>query len=57
MHCSQGMACVSWKYKRPVHLLSTHALPMDLPNEPVTIVPQRNGDNRERIPTSPMHLE
>jgi hypothetical protein len=57
MHESRGLACVLWKDKKPVLLLSTYAIPIGYPCMHVPIVPRRNGVERENIMTSPMHLE
>lgn len=57
MHETRGMACVIWKDRRPVLLISTHALPITFPCVPIPTVPCRNGAVRNPIPTSPMHLE
>jgi hypothetical protein len=51
------MACVLWKDKKPVLLLSTHAIPIGYPCMPVPIVPRRNGAEQENIMTSLVHLE
>jgi hypothetical protein len=57
MHQSHHMAVVVWKDKKPVLLLSTHAIPIGYPCMPVPTEPRRNGAEREDIMTSPMHLE
>lgn len=57
MHNSREIACVMWKDKRPVLLISTHALPIGFPCVPVPTVPRRNGARRDPIQTSPIHLE
>jgi hypothetical protein len=57
MHETRKMACVLWKDKKPVLLLSTHAIPIGYPCMPVPTVPRRNGAERENIMTSPVHLE
>ena len=54
MHDSQGMASVNWKDKRPMILLSTHVLLLDMPK---SYVPRRNGAIRELVHTSTMYLE
>jgi hypothetical protein len=51
------MACVLWKDKKPVLLLSTYAIPIGYPCMPVPIVPRRNGAEQENIMTSLVHLE
>ena len=57
MHVSRKIACVIWKNKKPVILLSTHALSQVTPGLPEVTVPRRNGAVRENITTSPIHLE
>jgi hypothetical protein len=57
MHESWGLACVLWKDKKPVLLLSTHAIPIGYPCMPIPTVPCKNGAERENIMLSPMHLE
>ena len=54
MHDSCGMANKSWKDKRPIILLSTHALPIDMLKEPESYVPRRNGAIRKLVHTSSM---
>ena len=51
------MASVSWKDKRLVILLFTHALPIDMLGEPKSYVPMRNDAMLELLHTTPMHLE
>jgi hypothetical protein len=51
------MACVLLKDKKPVLLLSTHALPIGLPCVPVPTVLRSNGAVWEDIMTSPIHLK
>ena len=51
------MASVIWKDKKAVVLLSTHAVPVDLPGDSTSTVPRRTGAVRNLIPTSPIHLE
>jgi hypothetical protein len=55
MHKSRSISCVLWKNKKPVLLISTHAMPIGYPCEPVITVPRRNGPIREDIHTSPVH--
>jgi hypothetical protein len=60
MHADRGISCVVWKDKRPILLISTHAMPIQFPCiHPmyITTVPRRNGSEREIIQTSPVHLE
>ena len=57
MHTSRKIACVIWKDKKPVILLSTHALPRVTPGLSKVTVPRRNGAIRDNITTSPIHLE
>ena len=60
MHNSNKIACVMWKDKRPVLLISTHAVPVQAPcihPRFLTSVPRRNGPVRESVHTSPIHLE
>jgi hypothetical protein len=60
MHNSNKIACVMWKDKRPVLLISTHAIPIQAPcihPKFLTSVPRRNGPVRELVHTSPIHLE
>ena len=57
MHESRSMACISWKDKRPVILLSIHATPIDVSGAPCSIVLRRNGAIREEVRTSPIHLK
>jgi hypothetical protein len=59
-HSSHGISCVVWKDKRPILLLSTSAVPVQLPciaPTSIATVPRRNGAIREPIQTSPVHLE
>jgi hypothetical protein len=57
MHESRSISCVMWKDKRPVLLLSTHAIPIGFPCVPMAEVPRRNGAVKDKIPTSPVLLE
>jgi hypothetical protein len=60
MHTSNNIACVMWKDKRPVLLISTHAIPVQAPCihlKLLTTVPRRNGADWDSVPTSPIHLE
>jgi hypothetical protein len=57
MHETRRMARVLWKDKKPVLLLSTHAIPIGYPCMPVPTVPRRNGAEWENIMTSPVYLE
>jgi hypothetical protein len=57
MHESRKMACVLWKDKKPVLLLSTHAIPIGYPCMPVPTMPRRNGADWEDVMTSPIDLE
>lgn len=57
MHSSHIIACVVWKDKKSVLLISTHAKPLSLPCEVLPMLPQRNGTDRPLISTSPVHLE
>jgi hypothetical protein len=57
MHDTWKMACILWKDKKPVLLLSIHALPIGFPCVHVSTVPRRNGTVQEDIMTSSMHLE
>jgi hypothetical protein len=57
MHESRTISCVLWKDKKPILLISTHAMPIGYPCEPVITVPRRNGPIREDIHTSPVHHE
>ena len=57
MHDFRGMGSMNWKNKRPMILLSTHALPIDMPGEPESYVFRRNGAIQVLVHTSPMHLE
>jgi hypothetical protein len=57
MHESWGLAFVLWKNKKPVLLLSTHAISIGYPCMPIPTVPRRNRAERKNIMTSPMHLE
>jgi len=57
MHDSRALSCVLWKDKRPVLLISTHALPVNFPCVPMPTVPHTNGAIQDDVPTSPVHLE
>jgi hypothetical protein len=57
MHENCKMACVLWKDKKPVLLLSTHAIPIGYPYMPVPTVARRNMTEREDVMTSPIYLE
>lgn len=58
MHSFKKIACVMWKNKKPVLLLSTHNVPIQAPCEaPVVTVPRRDGRVRKPIQTSPILLE
>ena len=57
MHTSQNIAWVIWKDKKPVILLSTHALPRVTSGLPEVTVHRRNGAVRENITTLPVYLE
>ena len=57
MYETRKMACVLWKDRKPVLLLSTHALSIGFPYLLVPTVPKRNDMVRGNIMTSPMHLE
>jgi hypothetical protein len=57
MHDSQTIASVTWRDKKTVRLLSTHARPVVVEGEERPTVPCRKGAIREAIPTSPVHLE
>jgi hypothetical protein len=57
MHESRTISCVLWKNKKPVLLISTHAMPVGYPCEPVITVPRRNGPTHEDIHTSLVHHE
>ena len=57
MHADHGMASVIWKDKKAVLLLSTHAMPVDLPGDSTSTVPRQTRAVRNLIPTSPIHLE
>jgi hypothetical protein len=60
MHSSKGVACAMWKDKRPVLLISTHAVPVQLPcthPDLLVKVPRWNSAVRDAIHTSPIHLE
>jgi hypothetical protein len=60
MHASKGIACVMWKDKRPVLLISTHAVPVQAPcTHPdfLAKVPRRNGAVRDEIHTLSIHAE
>ena len=51
------MVCVLWKDNKPVLLLSTHTILIGYPCMLISIVPRRNGAERENIMTSLVHLE
>jgi hypothetical protein len=57
MHKNRKMACVLWKDKKPVLLLSTRAIPLGYPYMPVPTMPRRNGTEQEDVMTSLIHLE
>jgi hypothetical protein len=60
MHNSNKIACVMWKDKRPVLLISTHAVPIQAPcihPRLFTTVLLRNGPIRDTVHTSPIDLE
>jgi hypothetical protein len=60
MHESRGICCVVWKDKHLVLLISTNAIPIQVPcihPRHIATVHRRNGAVREPIQTSPMHLE
>ena len=58
MYESHDLASVSWKDKRLVILISSHAMPIDdLESEKQSYVLRKNGANCELVPTSPMHLK
>ena len=58
MHDSWKVACVMWKDKKPVLLISTHALPIQAPYKfPVLTIPRKQGDAWEGIPTSIVLVE
>jgi hypothetical protein len=57
MHEDRGISTVLWKDKKPILLISTHAMPVGYPCEPVVTVPRRNGAVREEVFTSPIHHE
>ena len=57
MHSFCRISSVMWEDKKVVLLVSSHALPVDPPNVPRTVVPQRSGPNQEFLPSSLMHLE
>ena len=57
MHESRSLSCVVWKDKRPVLLLSNHSKPIVFEGKVVPSVPQRNGEEKPMIETSPLHLE
>jgi hypothetical protein len=60
MHASKGVACVVWKDKRLVILISTHAVPVQPPYthpDLLVKVPRHNGAVRDAIYTSPIHFE
>lgn len=53
----RGVTTILWKVKIPVLLLSTHAPSICHPAMRLPMVPQKNGAEQDRIPTSPMHME
>ena len=58
MHDSQKVACVLWKHKKPVLLISTHALSIQAPCKFLVLtVPRRWGVVWEGIPTSIVLVE
>ena len=57
MHDSQTTACIAWRDKKIVHLLSTQANLVALEGEATPTIPHQNGAVQDAIPTSPMHLE
>ena len=57
MHEFHGMASVSWKDKRPVILLSTHVVLIDMFGDSESYMTRRNGAIHDLMRTSPMHLE
>ena len=58
MHDSRSISCVMWKDKKPMLLLSTHAMPIQAPCEQhIVSVSCRRGAMRENIHTSPMPQE
>jgi hypothetical protein len=57
MHEDPGISTVMWKGKRPVLLISSHAMPIGYPCVPVITVPRRDGAERNNIITSPVHHE
>lgn len=57
MHESRKMACVLWKDKKPVLLLSTYAIPIGYPCMLVPTMPRRNGADWEDVMTSPIDLK
>ena len=60
MHASKGLACIMWKDKRPIILISTYAVPVQPPcvhSDLLAKVPRQNGVVREAIYTSPIHFE
>jgi hypothetical protein len=57
MHESIRISCVMWKEKCHVLLISSHAIPIGFPCEPMDTVPQKHGAVREDISTSPILLE
>jgi hypothetical protein len=55
MHASKGLACIMWKDKRPVILISTHVVPVQPPCVHLDLlakVPRRNSAVRNAIHTS-----
>ena len=58
MYDFQKVACVMWKDKKPVLVISTHAWPIQAPCQfPVIMAPRQHGAMREGIPTSTILLE
>jgi hypothetical protein len=55
MHNSNKIACVMWKDKRPMLLISTHAIPIQAPcihPKFLTTMPRRNGLIQDLVHTS-----
>ena len=58
MHESRQLSAIMWKDKKPVVIISSHAVPIQFPYQyPIVSIPRRNGSIHEEILTSPMHLE
>ena len=58
MHESRQLSAIMWKDKKPVVIISSHAVPIQFPCQyPVVSVPRRNGSIHEEIQISPIHLE